>query len=940
MVTDTPSKTDLMYEILYNPKFVPLPSPKVNVKTTIADGKSSYLMKNHATGIYYDLDETTNLIWTLTDGKRTISQIVEKAQERKPDIQERNVQETLLFFADCNLLVSTLELPSKKRFRVASAFEIDLTLVNDSNRFLQSLHAKIKPVFKRALLYGAIAFIIAAAVLFAGEFVSIYGTKSNFEIMGSSVVGFFFYYFVALAPVIAIHEIAHAITLVHHGGKAGEMGTGLFYFGPMFYTETTDAWGLSRRDRIMVYLAGNVSTLFIGAILVFVYYFAHYFVSIPEPASHILLMVAFYCFIMSLMNFAPPFETDGYYILSDAVNVPNLRQDSYSYVGSLFRRALGKPTKTRFPHLTKRKKRIYVVYALLSVGWIAYIVFQTTLFLGYMSQDVTAAVGSIFHSLVTAQAVQTSVVIVTLASILYFGMQITGYGFVLSAAIKKATRKPLAVEAIHDRDLAVFAYLPPQVPESLSNALKTGMEKVAHKFTHAYEIKQVGRSCTAVLRMGGTNLALVQIKDHLQRVENEFNSVYRGVIVHNQEAIQNTIGIHASRKAGLTSMLRQLATEAVDAGNLGAFPMARRCEEKNCENLSSLLFSVFGTVWTIEVQPAQEYDVEKNLVSDMLLEDLTLTDLYSDTENFKKSMIYGYDSLAKIAEDVDTSIKDGLANPETYQLVSLFQPVKSRIVFVGRTEAIEKKIDTFAPIFVAQTWSGYVDNVMSETCFKLSALDKARLPSAQEIKGMSTGELAVLSKDLSAFAQNRELIEECLQESERKLSRIYDALQQLRTAIEPSEDFKIGMIDAVFQVNLENMEDVPARVKEFRREWRALGRRVDDVWGHVEKEYEKRKPDIVKKKRDRLKVYPFAVILSALLLVIGFQPPLATWWEGFVVSAVVIQIFYWSLVYRMWLSFRKVAKYPNQAFNMTHLFLLTLAEAVYGYAMTEDVLTL
>jgi len=60
MTTTTPSKTDLMYEVLYNPKFVPFPSPKVNVKTTIVDGKPSYLMKNHATGMYYDLDELTN----------------------------------------------------------------------------------------------------------------------------------------------------------------------------------------------------------------------------------------------------------------------------------------------------------------------------------------------------------------------------------------------------------------------------------------------------------------------------------------------------------------------------------------------------------------------------------------------------------------------------------------------------------------------------------------------------------------------------------------------------------------------------------------------------------------------------------------------------------------------------------------------------------------
>ncbi|HXX88208.1 MAG TPA: hypothetical protein VEH86_07185, partial [Candidatus Acidoferrum sp.] len=62
MTTTTPSKTDLEYEILYNPKFVPLPSPQVKVKITIVNGKPTYLMKNYATIMYYDLNELTNQI--------------------------------------------------------------------------------------------------------------------------------------------------------------------------------------------------------------------------------------------------------------------------------------------------------------------------------------------------------------------------------------------------------------------------------------------------------------------------------------------------------------------------------------------------------------------------------------------------------------------------------------------------------------------------------------------------------------------------------------------------------------------------------------------------------------------------------------------------------------------------------------------------------------
>ena len=42
--TEPPSRTDLMYEIVYNPKFVPVKSPKVSVKTTSERGQNTYLI--------------------------------------------------------------------------------------------------------------------------------------------------------------------------------------------------------------------------------------------------------------------------------------------------------------------------------------------------------------------------------------------------------------------------------------------------------------------------------------------------------------------------------------------------------------------------------------------------------------------------------------------------------------------------------------------------------------------------------------------------------------------------------------------------------------------------------------------------------------------------------------------------------------------------------
>jgi hypothetical protein len=935
MTATTPSSTDLMYEILYNPKFVPLPSPKVNVKTTIVDGKPSYLMKNHATILYWDLDELTNLIWNLTDGKRKVPQIVKEVQRQKPQVQQKAVLSTLLFFAENNLLVSSLEQAPKKRFKVVSPFEMRFAVVKRSNDFLQSLNKKMQLFFHNFLLWAVIAFIIVISVLFAPQIISIYGKKANFEILGSSVVGFFFYTFVALLPVIVIHEIAHGLTLAHYGGQPGEIGTGLFYFNPMFYVDCADAWALSKRHRIMVYLAGNITTLLIGSALAVV----HFLVRIPEPGSLILTMAAFYCFTMSLFNFAPPFETDGYYVLTDALDMPNLRQDSYGYLGSVLRRLFGRQVKAKTPGLTMRKKRIFLGYAVMSVAWIFYSVYQTSIFLVYMTQDVTSSLSKIFNSVLSSQALSASIVVIAVLSAVYFATQVAGYGLIFSAAVKKATARHLQVEAIYDRNLAVFAYLPPQVPESLSMSLKARMEKIAKKLTPKFEMKQVGRSWITILRMGGTKLALVQIKEHLGQIESGFSSAYESLIKGNKEILQKSSGIYAPDKARLTALFDQIATESADAGNSGARTVARAYLEKQNETLLYLLSSVFGTIWTIEVQPAEEYSMEKELTPSMLLEDLTLTDLYGDTENFKKRIIYGYDSLAKLATQVDTGLMECLGKPEKYQLVSIFEPIRSRIILVGRTEQIERNIHTLASLFIAQTWSGYLDDLLSMTCFALTTVNRSGLPGVKEIREMSDGELAVLSKDLMAFTENQNLVDKCIEESETHITTNNQSLQQLKTILKPSKTFEIGLLDALFHINLENMQNLPNRIREFRKQWKRIYERIEKVREHVEKEYAERKPAMARKKRKMLRVYPLVVALSVALLIMSFQPSLVTLWLPFLSIILVSQGLYWLVLYRIWKSSSKVTRYPSHAFSTSHMFILALTEAIYGYVITGDILT-
>ncbi|UCG44795.1 MAG: PqqD family peptide modification chaperone, partial [Candidatus Bathyarchaeota archaeon] len=555
-----------MYRITYDPQFVPEQSLYINVKTMLVKGEPAYIMKNHLTGAYYTLGDLAYQVWNLIDGKRTMAQIAEEMKSVGNVLAVLAAKRSLLFFAEHNCLQSTVELPKEKRVRAISAFEIRVNILNRSKNALESIHRVVHPLLRRPLLWISLAFIVACALVFSGRFVTIFRTKEFFAIpigeQSSSVVGFFFYFFAVLLPIITVHEIAHGLALVHYGGAPKEIGTGLFYFGPMFYINTTDAWMLPRRQRIMVFLAGPLSTLLIGSALVVLTFLG------PVPAGFIdrvPIMTAFFCFYLTLSNLAPPFETDGYYVLMDLVNNPYLRQEAYRYVKTLFLRLLRKSVEEESESFTG-KKRVLLAYFTLSVGWIIYLIYQSLQVLVYMTEDVVDAVFNMGSVIFLNQAITLATTTVAIASIAYFGMTVAGYGVMVVAAVRKVFVKTLPFQAIHDRDLSVFLHLPTQASKFLVNALKDRMRKVARKFTLNYDIESMGTQCSAVLHIGGTRLALVQIREYLGKVEEAFYSMYRDFLHDHEIELFKSVGIRHSQEKNLTALLEQVGDELASSG--------------------------------------------------------------------------------------------------------------------------------------------------------------------------------------------------------------------------------------------------------------------------------------------------------------------------------------------------------------------------------------
>lgn len=163
---------------------------------------------------------------------------------------------------------------------------------------------------------------------------------------------------VVVFAVLTIHEFGHGLTLKHFGGKVEEMGFMLIYFMPAFYCNVSDAWMLKKRERLLVSLAGGYVQIIIWALATIVWR-----ILAPETfAGQICTIIIAFSGIQTLFNFIPLIRMDGYYMLSDYVEVSNLRQKSLTYLREKAVSLLTGIRSENSEKLSRREKRLFFWY--------------------------------------------------------------------------------------------------------------------------------------------------------------------------------------------------------------------------------------------------------------------------------------------------------------------------------------------------------------------------------------------------------------------------------------------------------------------------------------------------------------------------------------------------------------------------------------------------
>jgi len=332
------------------------------------------VVKDPRTGSYYRLGDREGFLFARLDGAQTTDAVrTAYAEHHGEPLTEEDLQEFVALAeaygflvtpggptataADSNTVQPTpapagSELPARLGrapdapsvlARVGRSILYWRCRLFDPDRLLARLEPKIRFVWTRTFLAASASGVLAAVVLVCLSWHEL--TRPTTYVLRWEVIALAW---VTLVAVALLHEFAHGLTCKHYGGEVHEIGFLLLFLVPCFYCNVSDAWVIREKwKRLWVTLAGAYCDLLVWAAAVFVWLF-----SAPEGSIHYLAwVVVSVCAVRMLFNFNPLLKLDGYYLLSDWLEIPNLRQRAWARTLGEMRWLFGRaPRPAAEPH--------------------------------------------------------------------------------------------------------------------------------------------------------------------------------------------------------------------------------------------------------------------------------------------------------------------------------------------------------------------------------------------------------------------------------------------------------------------------------------------------------------------------------------------------------------------------------------------------------------
>ena len=336
-------------------------------------GRRWYVVHDTAKGRYHRLSPSAFTFVQRMDGTRTLQQLWDEicasSAEEVPsqtDIVDLLAQLHANDLLQCDASPDAFELLERSRKqnrskwmqRLTNPLSIRLPLV-DPDRFLTRCVRYVGWLFsvKGLLLWLA---IVLPAIMLAGQHWRELTENMSDRILSSGNLMLMAALFI---PIKLLHELGHGFATKVWGGSVHELGVMFLVFAPVPYVDSSSSAAFeSRYRRAVVGAAGMLVEMVIAAIAIYTW-------TVVEPG--LVRAVAYNTMIVAgistlMMNGNPLLRYDGYYILSDLIEIPNLGQRGQRYWAYLSDRYLFRARETQMPDESAAEKRWIAIYAIAS----------------------------------------------------------------------------------------------------------------------------------------------------------------------------------------------------------------------------------------------------------------------------------------------------------------------------------------------------------------------------------------------------------------------------------------------------------------------------------------------------------------------------------------------------------------------------------------------
>lgn len=364
--------------------------PDLEYKRHRYHGRAYWIVKEPVGLNYYRFHEEEFAILNMLDGETSLQAIKERFQaEFAPQrITLQDLQQFIGMLHRSGLVISEAtgqgrqlrrrgdEKKKKERLgKLANIFALRFRGI-DPERILTFMNPFVWWLFTLPCLIFFLCFGLSALTLVLVNFHEFRTKLPTFEQFFAA--SNWLYLGATMAIVKVLHEFGHGCSCKRYGGECHEMGFMFLVFTPCLYCNVSDSWMLPNKwHRVFIGAAGMYVELILASIATYLWWFSQ-----PGMFNFLCLSVMFICSVSTVVfNGNPLLRFDGYYILMDILEIPNLRQKATEILKRWFQQyCLGLELQEN-PFLPQKKQFWFALYTLASIVYRWVVVFSIMMFL-------------------------------------------------------------------------------------------------------------------------------------------------------------------------------------------------------------------------------------------------------------------------------------------------------------------------------------------------------------------------------------------------------------------------------------------------------------------------------------------------------------------------------------------------------------------------------